>query len=94
MRTLTLSDGTSYTLDWCHADKGVFNLNVITDEPFINLATKFSDRQLTATITASYGDDYQTVYEGYTELQSIQKDGWQTGSVLITLFTPARVEAA
>lgn len=91
---LILNDGTEYELDWCHADKGIFNINIKTTESFMEIAVKFGNRELTNRITAKYGDDHENVYEGYTELQSIQLDGWVTGSVLITLFTPARVQAA
>ena len=94
MRTLTLSDGTSYELDWCHADKGIFNLNIKTTDSFMDVAIKFGNRELTNRITATYGEDHEDVYEGYTELQSIQLDGWTTGSVLITLFNEARANAA
>lgn len=94
MRTLTLSDGTEYELDWCHADKGIFNINIRTSDSFMEIAMKFGNRELTSRMIAKYGEDHEDVYEGYTELQSIQLDGWETGSVLITLFTPARVQAA
>lgn len=94
MATLTLSDGTEYALDWCNADKGIFNINIETDQSFIELAVKFGDRQLTNRITAAYNDDLQKVYEGYTELHTIQFDMWSTGTVLITLLLPEKTLAA
>ena len=95
MRTLKLNDDTVYELDWCHADKGVFNINIVTDESFMEIATKFGNRELTSHITAQYGPDSDPVeYDGYTELQSIQMDSWQTGTVLIRLFANSGAEAA
>lgn len=94
MLSLTLSDGTVYELDWCHADKGIFNANIKTADSFVEIAMKFGNRELTSRMIAKYGEDHEDVYEGYTELQSIQLDGWETGSVLITLFNTARANAA
>lgn len=94
MATLTLNDGTTYNLDWCNADKGIFNINLETDQTFLELAVKFGDRQLTNRITATYNDELQKVYEGYTELRSIQFDMWRTGTVLITLLLPEKTQAA
>jgi len=94
MATLTLSDGTEYSLDWCNADKGIFNINLETDQSFLELAVKFGDRQLTNRITAKYNEETQRVYEGYTELRTIQFDMWRTGTVLITLLLPEKQFAA
>jgi len=95
MRTLTLNDGTVYELDWCHADKGIFNINIVTDASFMEVASKFGNHELTNHIVTQYGPDSEpTEYDGYTELQSIQLDSWQTGTVLIMLFSKARAEAA
>lgn len=93
MTTLTLNDSTTYNLDWCNADKGIFNINLETDQTFLELAVKFGDHQLTSRITAQYGEAKQDVYEGYTELRSIQFDMWRTGTVLITLLLPERTMA-
>ena len=92
VRTLTLNDDTIYELDWGHGDKGILNVNIKTDESFIELAVKFSNRELTKHIVLKFGEASTEVYDGYTELQSIQKDADITGTTLIRLFTPARAE--
>ena len=88
MRILTLNDGTIYEVDWCHADKGIFNINLITKESFIALASKFSDPECTSRITVAFGEDHVTVHEGYTELKFINIDSWTTGTTLICLMQP------
>ena len=92
MRTITLTDGTTYELDWCNGDKGIFNANIITKSSFSELAIKFSNPELTSKIVAKYGEDEENwrVHEGYTVLQSISFDNWRTGTVLVTLYKPER----
>jgi hypothetical protein len=60
----------------------------------MELAVKFGDRQLTNLITVKYGDEKEDSYEGYTLLRSIQFDMWRTGTVLITLLLPEKINAA
>lgn len=94
MATLSLSDGTTYDLDWCNADRGIFNINLKTDQTFMELAVKFGDHQLTNRITVKYGEEKEDSYEGYTLLRSMQFDMWRTGTVLITLLLPEKINAA
>lgn len=89
MRTLTLTDGTVYEFDWCNGDKGIFHANLITDQSFPELVAKFCNPELTRTIHCVAGDNYDKTFEGYTELKSVAIDGWQTGTVLITLVMPS-----
>ena len=89
MRKITLTDGTTYELDWCNGDKGIFFANLITDADFIELVTKFSNPDLTSTMTVSFGDDDNPrIYEGYTMLKSIAVDDWRTGTTMVSLVMP------
>lgn len=94
MTTLTLNDGTTFNIDWCNADYGIFNINLVTDKTFLELANKFGDHQLTERIVVKYGEDTEKVYEGFTILRSIQYDMWRSGTVLVTLLLPEKVNAA
>lgn len=91
MRTVTLKDGTQYELDWCNADKGVLNINVVSTDSIVELAAKFGNREINCEIHASYGESQpEMIYEGYTELYSIMVDSWRTGTTMIMLMTPER----
>lgn len=97
MKTITLTDGTQYEFDWCHGDKGILNINIVSGATnIVELAIKFGNRELTSCISVFYGEESQfnQEYKGYTELYAISIDGWQTGTTLITLMTPERKEQA
>ncbi len=94
MRTLTLTDGTTYEVDWCNADYGIFNINLKTDKNFLELANKFGDHQLTKRIVIKLDEENEKTYSGYTVLRSIQFDMWRSGTVLITLVLPEKVSVA
>ena len=92
MRILTLNDGTEYELDWCHGDKGILNINIVSGASIVELATKFSNPEATSHIHATFGDTtFDQDYDGYTELYSISIDSWKTGTTLITLMKPDRI---
>ena len=88
MPTLTLNDGTQYELDWCNADKGIFNINLVTEESFLNLAMKFSNPECTSHITSTHNCEDTRTYDGYTELRYINVNSWRTGTTLICLTKP------
>lgn len=87
-KTLTLKDGTSYDVDWANGDRGILNLNLVTDKSFMSLATKFSDKDLTNSMEYRISEENAETFEGYTELQSIAFDGWSSGTVLVILKKP------
>lgn len=94
MRSLKLSDGTTYAVEWCNADKGVFHINLETDESFMDIAAKFGNPELTRTIRVDFGYEEERIYEGYTVLRSITVDSWRTGTTLVVLLLPSMIEAA
>jgi len=89
MRTLTLTDGTSYALDWCNADKGICYINLETDAPFSEIAMKFCNPEMTRKMRVKYDEEHEEIVTGYTKLQAIQMNAWSTGTVLITLLEDA-----
>jgi len=87
MRKLILADGSEYELDWCHGD-ALFYANIVTTDAFPDLATVFYNPNKTIKMEAEYGPENKRVYEGYTELVSIQIGSWRSGTTLITLKKP------
>ena len=90
-RMLKLKDNTIYEVDWANGDRGILNLNLITDESFIEIATKFSNKELTDSMEYRISEENVEIFEGYTELSSIAFDDWSSGTVLVILKKPENV---
>lgn len=75
MRTITLSDGTTYTVSMCGASGGVLWITIDGYEgSMLDAVTTFSDATKTASIAHAAGENDHVTFAGYTTLTSLQFD--------------------
>lgn len=89
MRKIILNDSSEYEIYRCGASGGYlyigFPQNVID---FKEILKKFTDEEITKHIISTYDfDGMETVFDGYTELVSVNKDEYDN-RILICLKIP------
>ena len=84
MYQITMNDGTQYSVNWCGVFSGILNIQLITDETLLQVASKFSDTSATETIEFHYGE-MTTEHTGFTILNMVQDQRWQSGGVMVQL---------
>ena len=75
MRTITLNDGTVYTVTMCGASGGLLWIT-IANYPLgmADAAVTFSDTERIKSIKHEAGENDHATYDGYTRLHSLQMD--------------------